>query len=133
MSIHFGRLETHTAENDFALEIKHYLATLPVRIDPAVYRHLIEAANRHATAKVVVEKAVDVALAVDMVRMADRNEYDVAYLLAADGDYTPAVEAAMGAGKKVFAAALEPGAELGKVVYKFIPLKKDWLTDCYGQ
>ena len=81
----------------------------------------------------MVEKAVDVALAVDMVRMADRNEYDVAYLLAADGDYTPAVEAVMGGGKKVFAAALEPGAELAKVVYRFIPLKKDWLTDCYGQ
>jgi uncharacterized LabA/DUF88 family protein len=47
-----------------------------------------------------------------MVRMADRNEYDVAYLLAADGDYTPAVEAVMGAGKKVFAASLEPGAQL---------------------
>ena len=133
VSIHFGRLETHTAENDFALEVKRYLAALTVRIDPVVYRHLVEGATRHAKAMVVVEKAVDVALAVDMVRMADHNEYDTAYLLAADGDYTPAVEAVMAAGKKVFAAALEPGAELAKVVYKFIPLKKEWLTDCYGE
>jgi uncharacterized LabA/DUF88 family protein len=112
ISIHFGRLEAHTTENAFAKEIKRYLATLPVRIDTTVYRHLVSAANRHETTTVIVEKAVDVALAVDMVRMADRNEYDVAYLLAADGDYTPAVEAVMGAGKKVFAASLEPGAHL---------------------
>jgi len=71
VSIHFGRLETHTAENDFALEVKRYLAALTVRIDPVVYRHLVEGATRHAKAMVVVEKAVDVALAVDMVRMAD--------------------------------------------------------------
>jgi uncharacterized protein (TIGR00288 family) len=112
--------------------VKRYLAGLAVRIDPGVYKHLIQAAERHAMTKVMVEKAVDVALAVDMVRMAERDEYDTAHLLAADGDYTPAVEAAMSAGKKVFAAALEPGAELAKVVYKFIPLKKDWVIDCYG-
>ena len=46
------------------------------------------------------------ALAVDLVRMADRDEFDVAYLLAADGDYPPAVEAVMASGKKVFAAAV---------------------------
>jgi uncharacterized LabA/DUF88 family protein len=72
-------------------------------------------------------------LAVDLVRMADRDEYDVAYLLAADGDYTPAVEAAMSVGKKVFAASLRPGAELARVVYKFLPLKRAWVTDCFGE
>lgn len=133
ITIHFGRLEAHTAENDFAKEIRTYLATLTTRIDPTVYRYLVSAAKRHETSTVIVEKAVDVALAVDLVRMADRNEFDVAYLLAADGDYTPAVEAAMGAGKKVFAAALEPGAQLASVVYKYIPLKRDWLTDCFGE
>jgi uncharacterized LabA/DUF88 family protein len=131
ISIHYGRLETHTAENDFAKEVKTYLANLKVRIDPAVYKHLVTEANRHQTSSAVVEKAVDVALAVDLVRMADRNEYDVAYLLAADGDYTPAVKAVMGTGRKVFAAALEPGAQLAAVVYKFIPPKRDWLTDCF--
>ncbi len=133
MSIHFGRLETHTTENTFAKEIKGYLATLSVRIDPGVYRHLVAAANRHQTSAVVVEKAVDVALAVDMVRMADNGEYDVAYLLAADGDYTPAVKAVMSTGRKVFAVSLQPGAQLAAVVYKFIPLRPDWLTDCFHE
>lgn len=131
ISIHYGRLETHTAENDFAHEVKTYLANLKVRIDATVYKHLVSEANRHRTSSVVVEKAVDVALAVDMVRMADRDQYDVAYLLAADGDYTPAVEAVKETGKKVFAAALEPGAQLAAAVYKFIPLKPDWLTECF--
>lgn len=133
ISVHFGRLESHRTENAFAKEVKSYLANLPVRIDPKVYRHLVDAANRSATSSVIVEKAVDVALAVDLVRMADRNDYDVAYLLAADGDYTPAVSAVMETGKKVFAAALEPGAQLAAVVHKFIPLDVNWLTDCFGE
>ena len=53
----------------------------------------------------MVEKAVDVMLAVDLVAMAIRNEYEAAYVLSADGDYTPAVEIARSLGKKVYAAA----------------------------
>jgi hypothetical protein len=49
------------------------------------------------------------------------------------GDYTPAVEAAMSAGKNVFAAAIEPGAQLAKVVYKYLPLNRDWFADCFGE
>jgi len=53
-------------------------------------------ANRHAKTQVMVEKAVDVMLAVDLVVMAERDEYDAAYILSADGDYTPAREQAPG-------------------------------------
>jgi uncharacterized LabA/DUF88 family protein len=133
ISIHYGRLEERPVVNEFAREIRRYLAGLTVRIDQGVYKHLIASAMRHEHSTVMVEKAVDVMLAVDMVRMADRNEYDVAYLLAADGDYTPAVEAAMSAGKNVFAAAIEPGAQLAKVVYKYLPLNRDWFADCFGE
>jgi hypothetical protein len=133
ITVHYGRLEERIVHNDFAKDVKQYLAALPIRIDAGVYKHLIEAATRHQTTTVMVEKAVDVALAVDMVKTAERNEYDVAYLLAADGDYTPAVEAAMGSGKKIFAAAVEPGAQLARVVYKYLPLKTDWLGDCFGE
>jgi uncharacterized LabA/DUF88 family protein len=133
ISVHFGRLEERLLVNEFAREMKRYLANLTVRIDAGVYKHLISEANRHEHARVVVEKAVDVMLAVDLVRMADRNEYDTAHLLAADGDYTPAVEAAMTAGKKVFAAAITPGAELAKVAYRYLPLSRDWFHDCFGE
>ena len=37
-------------------------------------------------------------IATDMISMAYDNEYDVAYLLSADGDYTPAVKKNQGTG-----------------------------------
>lgn len=50
------------------------------------------------------EKEVDVKLAVDMISMAHRDEYDVAYLLSGDSDFAPAVkEARNQIGRKVFA------------------------------
>ena len=133
ISIHYGRLEERPVVNEFAREVKRYLGSLTVRIDPAVFKHLIARAAHHEHTNVMVEKAVDVMLAVDLVRMADRNEYDVAYLLASEGDYTPAVQTAMAAGKRVFAAAIEPGAQLAKVVYKYLPLKREWFADCFGE
>jgi uncharacterized LabA/DUF88 family protein len=81
---------------------------------------------------VIVEKEVDVMLAVDMVRMADRDEYDVAYLLSADGDYAPAVVAATSAGRKVFAVSLERGGRLASVASRYIRLDRHWLDDCFA-
>ena len=49
-----------------------------------------------------VEKKVDVAIAVDLVRMAYEDQYDVAYLLSADADYVTAVKEAQRVGKAVF-------------------------------
>lgn len=73
---------------------------------------------------VTVEKAVDVMLAVDMVAIAIRNEYDVAYLLAADGDYTPAAETLRSVGRTVIAAAPRAGAQLAAKVDTYMRLKK---------
>jgi len=48
-----------------------------------------------------VEKEIDVLIAVDMVRLAFEDGYDVAALLSGDGDFTPAVESVLRAGKLV--------------------------------
>ena len=72
------------------------------------------------------EKRVDVSIAVDMVTMAQANDYDVAYLLSADGDFVPAVNAVKALGKNVFAASPASGLELAKVVDAFIPLQREW-------
>ncbi len=48
-----------------------------------------------------VEKLVDVMLALDLALGAYRDEYDVAALVSADGDFQPAVEEAQAAGKRV--------------------------------
>ena len=75
-----------------------------------------------------IEKRVDVSIAVDMVTMAHSGQYDVAYLLSADGDFVPAVEAVKKLGGKVFVASPANGYELGKVVDSFIRLRKDWFV-----
>ncbi len=74
------------------------------------------------------EKRVDVSIAVDMVTMAHSGQYDVAYLLSADGDFVPAVEAVKKSGKKVFAASPAFGYELGRAVDNFFRLRRDWFS-----
>jgi len=92
----------------------------------------MQIAARHQKTSVTVEKAVDVMLAVDMVAMAIRDEYDVAYLLAADGDYTHAAQVVTATGRKVIAAAPRAGAQLAKSVYSYLRLRRPWLEDCFG-
>lgn len=47
------------------------------------------------------EKGVDVRIAVEMIRFARENAYDVAYLLSSDTDLVPAVEEVQSFGKKI--------------------------------
>jgi uncharacterized LabA/DUF88 family protein len=131
ISVHFGRLERRPTKNVLATELLAYLGNLPVHIDRAIYQALIDLGQRHRDATTFVEKAVDVMLAVDLVVMAERNEFDTAYVLSADGDFTHAVEAVRRHGKKVFAVAAGPGAALAKVVNSFIRVDAAWLNDCF--
>jgi len=132
ITVHLGRLEPRTVKNPAAKELRQYLGSLKQKIDPQVFSDLSDIAQRHTDASVPVEKAVDVMLAVDLVAMAIGGEYDAAYLLSADGDFTPAVEAARKLGKKVYAASPLSGARLASVVNTFIPIPKAWLGDCYS-
>lgn len=61
-----------------------------------------------------------------MVSMAHRDQYDVAYLLSADGDFVPAVMEVRNLGRKVFAASPSKGNQLVEAVNAFLPLKKAW-------
>lgn len=131
ISVHLGRIEPRIASNEAAIELREYLGKLTTKIDSAVFAELSEIANRHSNATVFVEKAVDVFLAVDLVAMAISDAYDAAYLLTADGDYTPAVEAVRNLNKKVYAASPSSGAQLAKAVNSFIHLPAAWFDDCY--
>ena len=131
MKFKFGRLEPRTTTNELAVELAAYLAALPVRIDHGVFQHLQELVRQHRTSVVQVEKAVDVMLAVDLVVMAERNEFDAAYLLSADGDYTHAVEFVRGLGKKVYAVSPRKGAQLAGAVNSYIPTRRGWYDNCY--
>lgn len=83
----------------------------------------------HQDAYSYTEKRVDVNIAIDLVSAAMKDEFDVAYLISADGDFIPAVEAVRKTGKKVFAAIPASGYELKKAVNKFIYLRPEWFSD----
>lgn len=80
--------------------------------------------------KVLVEKAVDVMIAVDLVTMAYKNEFDAGYLLSADGDYTHAVSVARGLGKKIYGAAPGDCAQLSQVCNNVIRITPEWIASC---
>lgn len=131
ISYHLGRLEQRTVRNEAAAQLRQYLSNLKVRINPGVFHDLMILAQKHREASVLVEKAVDVHLAVDLVVMAERDEYDAAYILSADGDFTPALDAVRSLNKKVYAASPLHGAQVAAAVNAFIRLDAPWFNDCY--
>lgn len=80
----------------------------------------------------LVEKGVDVNLAVDLVRFAARGLYDVAVLVSGDSDYAPAVHAVKDMGLHVENAFFfdEVSIHLKHVCDKFTQLDFDFLRDC---
>ncbi len=131
ITVHLGRIEPRVVESEAASELLQYVHGLKMKIDTRVFTELVALAKRHEQALVWVEKAVDVQLAVDMVVMADRDEYDAAYLLSADGVFTGAVEHVRTLGKKVYAACPGHGAQLARAVNSFIHLSTGWFDGCY--
>lgn len=53
------------------------------------------------------EKGVDVQIAVDIVRGAIKNEYDICYLVSSDTDLLPAIQTAKEEGKKIVYVGFE--------------------------
>lgn len=94
---------------------------------------LLQAIRNHFVARssTDVEKQVDTAITADLVDLAHRDEYDVAYLLSADSDFIPAVRIVQRLGKTVFGVSARPSHELGRVVTKHIPLRSDWFEGLY--
>lgn len=131
ITVHMGRLEPRTVDNEAAKELRQYLHGLSVQIDRGVFHDLLTIAARHESTLIMIEKTVDVMLAVDLVTMAGRDEFDAAYILSADGDYCPAVQAATLLGKQVYACSPASGAALTSVVRAFIKPPAHWFADCY--
>ena len=132
ISTHLGRLEQRPVINPTAADLRAYLSNLGTRIDFRVFQDLMKLAQRRQSTTVFVEKAVDVMIAVDLVVMAERNGFDDAYLLSADGDFTPAVEHVRSHGKRVYAVSASSGARLAAAVNSFIRIRAaSWFADCY--
>lgn len=129
-----GRIEKRPAKGDLGKKVNELLSWLTRNIKPKLnlplYNILRDKVAGLVGSYVWVEKAVDVHLAVDLLAQAMNDEYDVAYILSADGDYTPAVEQAKQLGKRVFAMSLSHGHELSQAVDVYIKLSAGWFDDC---
>jgi uncharacterized LabA/DUF88 family protein len=131
MTCHFGRMEFRRPKNLAAAELMAFLDDpVAAAVSPEARARLADIARRHANVETLTEKAVDVMLSVDLVELATKDAFDDAYILSADGDYTPAVAAVRAMGKRVLAASLPPSAQLAASVNTFIPLTPSWFNDC---
>jgi uncharacterized LabA/DUF88 family protein len=131
MRILLGRLEPRPEPNPLAAELHRWIDSGPQDLGPEARAWLQTHANAHTNVRILKEKAVDIMLAVDLIRLAMEDRYDAAYVLSADGDFTPAVDAVRAGGKMVYAASPDIGYALKRSVNTYIHLKKPWFRDCY--
>lgn len=78
------------------------------------------------------EKGVDVRIAVEMIRLARQNDYDVAFLLSSDTDLVPAVEEVHVLGKKVYYVGFLNGQSFGltKLADYTILIRSEEIISC---
>ena len=81
----------------------------------------------------LVEKGVDIKIAVDMLRLAVQNIYDVAILVSGDGDFASVVEAVQDFGKHVENATTPSASSrhLKQTCDQMITLTSSFLQDCW--
>ncbi len=81
----------------------------------------------------LVEKNTDVNFAIDVVRLAYEDEYDVGILVTGDGDFSGAVKLGQKIGKKFEHARFGFGysSELNSICDTTILLTPEYFTDCY--
>lgn len=88
--------------------------------------------RRKENVSYIVEKRVDVLVAVDLLETAFEKEYDTAILVSGDGDQVPAVEAAKKRGVRVENAyfCLGRSDALRRACHRYTLLDSKWLKDC---
>lgn len=132
ITVHLGRLERRPQANPLADALLNLLDDPALPVSSKLRAQLRALARGHAKVETLKEKAVDIMLALDMVEMARTGGYDAAYLLSADGDFTPAVQIARHQhGRKVYCASPGFSSALQGVANAFINLDKEWFADCY--
>lgn len=131
ITVHLGRLERRMYENPLARELRAYLESPSVAIAKDVRDHLRALAAAHAKVATLKEKAVDIMLARDLLEHAMTDRFDAAYLLSADGDFTPVVETIRHRGKKLYVASPGYSSQLRQAANAFITLDEAWFADCY--
>lgn len=77
----------------------------------------------------LVEKGIDIKIAVDMLRLAYTNSYDTGILVSGDSDYVDAIEGVKELGKHVENAYPTPGESyhLRQACDRFIPINREMI------
>ena len=102
-------------------------------LDPEKRKQAEEALGVALPDYTLVEKGVDIKVAVDMVEMARKDIYDVAVLVTGDGDFAPAVNAVKDMGKYVELAHVEgqPCQQLRVACDVEIVLTESFMKSCW--
>lgn len=129
------------------VRVHYYNAPIPQTTDPERYKnqqrffdnlrntpyHRVILGRLEPRGGTLVEKGVDINIAVDMLTLAFNNIYDVAILVTGDGDFTSVVEAVENLGKHVENATCPSTTSkaLRQSCDKVITLTADFLKDCW--
>ena len=131
ITVHLGRLERRFHQNPLAAALLAALDDPRIQIPMPARDDLGALAESYRSVETLKEKAVDIMLARDFLEYAAGDRLDVAYLLSADGDFTPIIESARRRGKKVYVASPGYSSQLQRVATSFIRLDRHWFADCY--
>jgi len=144
-SVDFRKLAEKLARGYELHRAYYYNAVLEQSVDPEKYRKQQSFFNRlrelpylevrtgrlKRREQGLKEKGIDVKIAVDMVSMAYRDQYDVAVLVSSDGDYVELVHAVKDAGKHVINAYFDANRSdaLRHACDDVIRLEKDYFQE----
>lgn len=134
VDVFFGKTGRHP-KNARANEARNSLLRAFEGREPEIPRDLMrllrEYCTAHPTLPEFVEKQVDSMISADLVELAYRDEYEVAYLLSADSDFVPPVRAAIRHGRSVFIVNPRPGHELRQAATGYLKIAPDWFEGLY--
>lgn len=156
-NIHFDKLARRLSDGRDLGQIRYYNAAKIQQIEPEEYKKqqrffskirqipkliliLGKLKLRHEKCtecgkktRYFVEKNTDVNIAIDMVDLANRDEFDVAILVTGDGDFSGAVRLVRKFGKEVEHARFRTNysTELNKACNRQIILDDNYLKDCF--
>ena len=122
-----GRLEKHPAR--LPKELRDWLDNPPKNLPSEISERLPELRG----IQVWSQKAVNVRIAVDMIAMAHKGQYDVAYLISSSGNFTPAVKEVLKIGGKVIVASPWMGVPLARAAGDrcYFRMRRDFFDGCW--
>lgn len=131
LNFRFGEFARQIAKGHRLVEVRYYIGAIKRQRNSeksekmyADQQRLIGKLQQHRISiifgqlirhpdKTFHEKGVDVRLAVEMIRFARKNAYDIGYLLSSDTDLVPAVEEVQSFGKKIQYVGIAKGQSFG--------------------